>query len=104
MGAELLPLVAIYQSGMIQDVRILTRLGPNPPDASLGPVHAVIAPWLARIGLHFVPQLCPMFVFSCALEYGRIDLLRELVDMGPLRRQAPARATPTPTTSPCTET
>ncbi|KDO25011.1 hypothetical protein SPRG_09741 [Saprolegnia parasitica CBS 223.65] len=79
MSAQLLPLVTAYQVGVNQDVCILTRLGHDPPDGDLGPVHAVMAPWLDRVGFRFVPQLCPSLVFSYALEYGRVDLVRELM-------------------------
>ncbi|KDO16332.1 hypothetical protein SPRG_18137 [Saprolegnia parasitica CBS 223.65] len=79
MSAQLLPLVTAYQVGVNQDVRILTRLGHDPPDGDLGSVHALMAPWLDRVGFRFVPQLCPSLVFGYALEYGRVDLLRELM-------------------------
>ncbi|KDO25013.1 hypothetical protein SPRG_09743 [Saprolegnia parasitica CBS 223.65] len=79
MSAQLLPLVTAYQEGVNQDVCILTRLGHDPPDGDLGPVHAVMAPWLDRVDFRFVPQLCPSLVFSYALEYGRVDLVHELV-------------------------
>ncbi|KDO25014.1 hypothetical protein SPRG_09744 [Saprolegnia parasitica CBS 223.65] len=81
MSAHLLPLVTAYQEGVNQDVRILTRLGHSPPalGGDLGPVHAVMAPWLDRVGFRFLHQLCPTLVFSYALEYGRVDLVRELM-------------------------
>ncbi|EQC24673.1 hypothetical protein SDRG_17434, partial [Saprolegnia diclina VS20] len=79
MSAQLLPLVAAYQVGVNQDVLILKRLGHTSPGGDLGPVHALIAPWLDRVGFRFVRQLCPTLLLSYALEYGRVDLLCELV-------------------------
>ncbi|KDO25009.1 hypothetical protein SPRG_09739 [Saprolegnia parasitica CBS 223.65] len=84
-NAQLLPLVSAYQEGVNQDVRILTRLGHSPPDGDLGPLHALMAPWLDRVGLRFVHQLCPSLVFSYVLEYGRVDLVRELMATNVLR-------------------
>ncbi|EQC39041.1 hypothetical protein SDRG_03993 [Saprolegnia diclina VS20] len=78
-SAPLLSLITAYQAGVNLDVCVLTRLGHNPANGDLGPVHAVMAPWLDRVGLRFIHELCPSLVFSYALEYGRVDLLRELM-------------------------
>ncbi|EQC39038.1 hypothetical protein SDRG_03990 [Saprolegnia diclina VS20] len=78
-SAPLLPLIAAYQAGVNQDVRILTRLGHTPPDGDLESLHTVMAPWLARVGFRFVRQLCPMLLLSYALEYGRVDVVHELI-------------------------
>ncbi|KDO17641.1 hypothetical protein SPRG_16813 [Saprolegnia parasitica CBS 223.65] len=81
-SAPLLPLVTAYQEGVSQDVCILTRLGHDFSDGGdLGPVRAVMAPWLDRVGFRFIHELCPLLLLSYALEYGRVDLVRELMAM-----------------------